>query len=304
MTSRNRASETATHEDPRHVLDQAGTLAGVAVEGAELIRDGSNVLYSTPAGVVARIGPPGSVELARHQLDAARWLRDAGIRVVTALGGVSQPTLVDDVPVTWWNYIPSHRHATPAELGAALAQLHQLPVPDDLDLQVLDPFDGLDQSMENQPILSPQDRVWLRDRLTSLRAEYVAVRPYLTTGVIHGDAWQGNVVVPYDGSGPVLLDLDHIGVGPRDWDLVPLAVDHTDFARISSADYRDFVTALGGYDVTTSPGYDVLAVITEMRWTAFAIRKAGTDPGAAEQVRHRLACLKGEVPKPWTWTAL
>jgi len=201
--------------------------------------------------------------------------------------------------VTWWQRIPAHRHATPAELGSVLRQVHALPVPQAPELAALNPFDGLD----DHTTLTAGDRAWLRERLATLRSGYTALLPGLGVGVVHGDAWQGNVIVPHDGGDPVLVDLDHVGVGPREWDLVPIAVDHTDFARISTAQYREFVDALDGVDVTRSPAFDVLAAITETRWTAFTIRSARHDDRLVEQVRHRLRCLQGAVPKPWTWSA-
>lgn len=133
--------------------------------------------------------------------------------------------------------------------------------------------------------------------------EYMTLVPELAWCVIHGDAWQGNLVVPVEGGAPVLLDLDHVGLGPREWDLISLAVDYTDFARITTSDYQDFVDAYGGYDMTTWSGYRTLATIRELRWTAFVLGKATANPKAAQQVRHRVACLRGEVERPWSWSA-
>lgn len=145
--------------------------------------------------------------------------------------------------------------------------------------------------------------VWLRDLAERLRTEYMALVPELPRCVIHGDAWQGNVVVPGAGDTPVLLDLDHIGVGPREWDLVSLAVDYTDFGRIAESDYQAFVRAYGGYDMTVWSGYRTLATARELRWTAFVLGKGTADREAAEEARHRVACLRGEINRPWSWSA-
>ena len=82
------------------------------------------------------------------------------------------------------------------------------------------------------------------------------------------------------------------------------AVDHTDFARLDASVYAAFVTAYGGYDVTDLAAYRVLADIQELRWVGFALSKSPTSTAAANELRHRIACIKGEVPRPWTWTAL
>jgi aminoglycoside phosphotransferase len=293
-----RAADTA-HD----VLTEAGVTAGVPTVGAALIRDGVNVLYRLPGDVVARIGPAGSYDTAAHLVRVSHWLDTIGVPAVRVLNSVQQPTMVGDQPVTWWAEIPEHRHATPAELGAALKRVHALPVPDALSLPVLDPFSGLDKAIAGATTLTDQDRVWLTNLLSELRHEYEHLQSGLPRYVIHGDAWQGNLVVPEDGAASVLLDLDRFGLGPREWDLVPLAVDHTDFGRITPAEYHVFVDAYGGYDVTTWPGYRTLATATELRWTTFAISKANTAPEATHEAGHRLACLRGDIQRPWQWTA-
>ncbi|MBB5922156.1 Ser/Thr protein kinase RdoA (MazF antagonist) [Actinoalloteichus hoggarensis] len=277
---------------------------GVSTAGAQLIRDGTNVMYRLPGAVVARIGPAGSHGLAERQITASRWLADAGIPVVQVLDGVEQPTLVGDRPVTWWVTLPEHRHAEPAELGAMLRRLHELAVPESALFPEVDPLDGLYEAIrDGSPLLAQDDRRWLQDLVDSLRADYGDVAQDLPRHVIHGDAWQGNVVV-VDPDRPVLLDLDHFGIGPWEWDLISLAVDYTDFARITPTDYRAFVEAYGGYDMTAWPGYRTLATIREVRWATFALSKATTDDEVAKQARHRVACLRGVIDRPWTWTAL
>ncbi|MFD2398515.1 phosphotransferase family protein [Prauserella oleivorans] len=159
------------------------------------------------------------------------------------------------------------------------------------------------ESIDDGTVLPEDDRAWLRDLAEQLRSEYLVLVPGLPRCVIHGDAWQGNVVAPRAGGAPVLLDLDHVGIGPPEWDLVSLAVDYTDFARITDSDYQAFVDAYGGYDMTAGPGYRTLATIRELRWTAFVLGKAATSPEAYEQVRHRVACLRGEIERPWSWSA-
>lgn len=149
--------------------------------------------------------------------------------------------------------------------------------------------------------LSKDDRGWLAEHLSALRVDYADLPAGLPRRVIHGDAWQGNVIVP-DGGEPTLLDLDHVSVGPPEWDLVPLAVDHTDFARISTVDYGAFVDAYGS-DVTSWAGYRTLAAIRELRWTVFALSKADTGSAAAGEAEHRISCLRGQIPRPWTWAA-
>lgn len=197
------------------VLTKAGIEAGVPTLGAKLIRDGVNVLYRLPGRAVARIGPAGSYDTAAHLVRVSHWLATADVPAVRLLDGVRQPTVVGDRPVTWWEQLPDHRHATPVELGATLKRLHALTPPDTPPLPVLDPFTGLDDTITTAPTLTDRDRTWLTNLLTRLRHEYAELQPALSRHVIHGDAWQGNLAVLEDGL-PVLMDLDHIGLGPRE----------------------------------------------------------------------------------------
>lgn len=289
--------------DAADVLAAAGRKAGIAVGPAELLRDGSHALFTVSDGVVARVGRAGSRARARSELEVSAWLAASGVPVVEAVSGVEQPTLVDDRPVTWWRELPPHRPATPVELGAVLQTIHRLPIPSMPHLPPLDPFADFAERIANASVLPAGDRSWLRDHLMDLHNRWQHLPPGKPICVVHGDAWQGNVAVPDQGE-PVVLDLEHFAIGPPEWDLIAMAVDRTDFERVDQAEYRAFVDAYGGYDVTTWPGYRTLADILELRWVCFALAKASTNPRAADQARHRIACLRGGLPRPWRWTAL
>lgn len=297
-------SRTVTTEQTSSadVLTAAARAAGFDTTGATLIRDGANVLYQLPGERVARVGPPGSRATAEREVVVARWLASAGIPTVQPLDDAAQPTLVADQPVTWWEHVPDHRHGTTAELGALLRELHNLEAPCSLTLPSFGPFVGLAERITAATHLARHDRDWLSQRLAELHAEYHETLPSQFGHVIHGDAWQGNVAVPAH-SQPLLLDLEHVSHGDPDWDLIPIAVDHTDFARLTADDYRSFVDAYGGHDVTTTSKFRLLADIQELRWVCFVLGKAARSAAAAHETQHRIACLRGGVSRPWTWTA-
>ncbi|MEV6602816.1 aminoglycoside phosphotransferase family protein [Kutzneria sp. NPDC051319] len=293
---------TTSDLQPRQLLDVAGRLAGLATAGAELIRDGANVMYRLPHGIVARIGRVGTAETARREIWASRWLAQSGLQVVTALDDVEQPTVVASQPITWWRLLPPHRPATPAELGLVLRKLHALPMPSDSPFPALDPFADLHERIGVASSVSADDIAWLQQHLAELRAAYEQLPPGLSTRVVHGDAWQGNIAVPDDGQ-PVLLDLETMSIGRPEWDLISLAVDRTDFERITANEYADFVDTYGGHDVIAWPGFRTLASLRELRWLSFVLNKASTNERAAAESRHRVACLRGEVARPWAWSA-
>ncbi|WP_069166809.1 phosphotransferase enzyme family protein [Nocardia altamirensis] len=285
------------------VLAKAAEISGVDLHGAQVIRDGSNAIYRLAHDMVARIGQPGCLEAAERELRISQWLNNSGIPTVEAMSALRQPVVVADRPVTWWRLIPDHRPSTPAEMGAMLSALHALPPPTELQLPAYDPFTGLHERLVTAAMIDEDDRTWLLSHHTELRTQYDALPEAFSLSVIHGDAWQGNLVVPSSGV-PTVLDLDKVSIGRREWDLIQLAVDYTDFSRVSGQDYRAFVEAYGGYDVTSWPGFRVLADIQELRWVGFAIARSPDSPRAAAQAKHRIACLRGQVARPWRWDAL
>jgi aminoglycoside phosphotransferase (APT) family kinase protein len=285
------------------VLARAAERSGIDASGAVSIRNGSNAIYELPGGVVARIGKPGTAATAEREIHVSQWLNESGIATVEAVPSVPQPVVIDDRPVTWWRLIPKHRASTPEELGSMLRTLHALPPPAAFELPIYDPFAGLRERIASATTVTEDDRSWLLEHFVTLKKQYDELPDPQSPCVIHGDAWQGNLVVPPSGV-PTLLDLDKVSIGRREWDLIQLGVDFTDFSRISENEYRSFVAAYGRYDVTDWPGFRVLADIQELRWVGFALSLTGTNGSAAEQARHRIACLRGEVARPWRWEAL
>ncbi|MGH3624905.1 MAG: phosphotransferase family protein [Sciscionella sp.] len=123
---------------------------------------------------------------------------------------------------------------------------------------------------------------WLLSRLEELQRQYEDLPTTEPERVIHGDAWQGNLVVP-DSAPPTLLDLEHVSLGRTEWDLIPIAVDYADFVRLTPEDYRAFVSAYGDHDVTSTASFHTLADIQELRWVTFVFNKANTSDYAARE---------------------
>ncbi|WP_324197055.1 phosphotransferase family protein [Nocardia cyriacigeorgica] len=183
-----------------------------------------------------------------------------------------------------------------------LALLHTLTPPTTFELPEYQPFAGLEERITTATTLTGVDRHWLTQHYATLRQRYEQLPPADRSSVIHGGAWQGNLVVPPSGR-PTFLDLDKVSLGRPGWDLIQLAVDHTDFDRLGNEDYV-FVTAYGGHDMATTPEFRIYADIQELRWTSFAISLPHQQQAARAESAHRLACLRGHIPKPWHWNAL
>src|SRR5690606_31537767 len=121
-------------------LEQAAAHVGLDASTATPLRTGAHAIFELDGGIIARIGKPGSADTARRELRISHWLNHSGIPAVKAVERLPQPIVVDNYPVTWWQLIPDHRPATPAELGTALAHLHTLTPPTIFDLPEYQPF--------------------------------------------------------------------------------------------------------------------------------------------------------------------
>jgi hypothetical protein len=283
----------------RTILERAAASNGLEVDGLSLIRNGSHVMWGMPNGIVGRVGELGTDDVAIKEVEVSRWLSASGVPATRALDDVTQPTVIDGYPVTWWELLPGCRPATPAELAATLRRLHDLPDPRHLNLPRFSPFEAAKKRLKSVDMPDSEDMMWVLNRMAEVEQRCEEILPGLPTAVIHGDAWQGNFAV-IDSQDPVILDLEAFCVGPELWDLIAIAVDFTDFARIPKSEYAGFAAAYH-FDVTTSPAYRLLAEVQELRWTSYVIGKS--KPGSAEEseAAHRVACLKGEASRPWKW---
>lgn len=282
------------------------TAAGVAQidsRGAELIRLGSNAMFRLPGGIVARVSRPGHQSTAAKEVAVARWLALHDVPAVAVFPDISQPILVDGRAVTFWHELPSHRSGTLRDVARLLRQLHQLPLPTDFTLPNLDPFAGISQRIENTPILTADQRAWLKGHLNDLLRQYSSVEAYEHRHVIHGDAHTGNVVTT-ERDTTLFLDFEKVSIGPPAWDLVSVAVLNDSTAWISDAQYREFVDSYGE-DVTTWPDYKLLRAIRELRMTCYVAQLASDHSSAPEELSRRIDCLRGrQGPRPWSWSPM
>ncbi|EWC61655.1 hypothetical protein UO65_3013 [Actinokineospora spheciospongiae] len=289
-----------THNIDHRALIDACAQAGLNPDGAQPLRLGENALYRLPHGVVVRLSRPGRAVTARKEVAVARWLARHDVPAVRALD-IPNPVETHGRAATFWTELPEHRHGTPIEIAAAVRRLHELPIPDDVFLEPLDPFVRLTDRVDGATALSEDDRKWLRHHITTLRDRHADLPAGLPVCVIHGDAWDGNVVTTTDGH-TVLLDLERTAIGPPEWDLVSTAVKHLSFGWITDRDYQDFCHGYG-HDVTTWTGYELLRDIRELRMTCYLAQHATEHPSTRREAQLRVNCLRGRTtPRPWAWT--
>lgn len=294
----------AAPDDALCVLKTACAQVGFDAMDAELLNRSENAIYRLPGKKVARISRPGQHAAAEREVRIARWLEASGVSAVEVAGDVVQPVEVDGRSVTFWKELPPHHHGTPAQVAAALKQLHALAPPTDFTLGKVEPFVRLEERITAATVLNKDDRRWMVGHLAELRERWAQLPEGLPWSVIHGDAWVGNVVATDDGR-VILLDLERTAIGPPEWDLVHTAIKWSSFGWISAKQYAEFCDVYG-CDVTNWAGFELLREIREFRMTTMATQSAVNNPAWRKQSAHRLACIQGHFgARPWEgWRAL
>lgn len=283
--------------ETEEVLQQACELANLDHKSAELIREGENVLYRLPGGVVARIARAGQTSAAYKELLVTRWLADVGFSAVRPWGRRREPVIVADRPTTFWHELPPHEQSSSSDVAGLLRDLHSLDLPQWLHLPALAPFVRLAERIDSATWLELVDRTWLHKRLAELQDAYAELPSGIPWRLVHGDAWRGNVAST--AAGPVLLDFERCSYGPPEWDLVSTAVSRVTTGWLDAETWTDYCRAYG-FDVTTWDGFEVLRDIRELRMTTMAAQIGEKDPTTRGQFAHRLACLQGRNgPRPW-----
>ncbi|MFE7503890.1 phosphotransferase enzyme family protein [Promicromonospora sp. NPDC057488] len=281
------------------LLHDACARVGLSSQGAHLLRDGENQVYSLPGRVVVRINKPGQGQAAAREVFLGRWLNDNNVRSVRPLD-VVQPVTVSDHPVTFWRELPPHQAGTPRQVARALKQLHALPVPDELLGHRVAPFVRLRERITDAGWIADADRTWLFEHLDELETQWTGRSAGLPDAVIHGDAWAGNVV-EVEGQGVTLMDLERCSVGPPEWDLASTACRVTSFGTLSAEIYAEYCAEYGR-DVTQWSGFELFRDIRELRVTCYAAFVAQKQTGLRDDAQSRVDSLRGRRgPRPWSW---
>jgi aminoglycoside phosphotransferase (APT) family kinase protein len=282
----------------RGVLAETCALLGLDPAGARLLRFTNNAVYAlVTAPFVVRI--VGSTRL-RHRVGTvvrvARHFERHGVPAIRLLEGIEQPLSVGGHLVTVWHRVPSiGRAATSADLARLLRQVHALPAPDGLAEWA--PFAAVRARVSDAEEISDTDREFLLDRCAELEAALAELEFPLPRGLVHGDAYPGNVIPGPDG--PVLCDFDSSCVGPPEWDLTPLAVGRERFGD-PPVHYRTFAAEYG-FDVTSWPGFSVLRSIRELKLTTSVLPILRSRPQVRPELFRRLDDLRnGRTDARWT----
>lgn len=213
---------------------------------------------------------------------------------------LAQPLHVGPDLVTVWRQVtPGGPDPTPGDLAAVLRSIHALDCPP-RDLPAWSITGGIRCRLATATGLDPDTHAYLTGQVADLESQVKALAdlpPLIPPGVVHGDAHLGNLLP--SPTGPVLCDFDSTSLGPREWDLTPVAVGAARFGY--RLDVHHGLADAYGVDVTTWRGFPTLRRLRELQLVTSVLPVLNANPALRPQWQHRLNTFRdNDYHTPWT----
>lgn len=270
---------------------------GLDPRGARLLRFTNNAVYrlaSDPV-VVRIVGSHALGHRAAKVVAVAEHFARHDVPAVRLYPGVRQPIQVGENVATVWQWVPPLGCTpAPSDLARLMRSVHALePL---ADVPAWAPLDDVRARLLDAEELDPGDRRFLQDRCAEVHDDLQRLEFPLGASLVHGDAHLGNVLASPDG--PLLCDFDSSSIGPRVWDLVPVAVGVERFGE-PAAVYTELADAYG-FDVTAWPGYPALRAARELKLTTSVLPSLRSHPEVRPELLRRLDDLRaGRTDTTW-----
>ncbi|MEU6718280.1 aminoglycoside phosphotransferase family protein [Nonomuraea sp. NPDC046802] len=281
-----------TSERLSGLLEAVCTKTGLSSRDAELIKFTNNAVFRLPhtPAVVRIAGSTTTRTRVPTVVSVARWLARHDFPAVRLLPGMAQPLQLDGHLVTVWEHVPEvGTRPTGADLGILLRRFHGLTDPPP-ELPQWQPIMEIRQRLAEPEELSSDDHAFLQSVCDEVEAQLVPVRYVLAPGIIHGDAFLGNVIA--GPSGPMLCDFDGTTIGPREWDLTPVAVGS--LRMDYPADEHHPLAEQYGFDVTRWEGFAVLRRLRELKLVTSVLPILRSHPSIRPQWEYRMRSFKAD----------
>ncbi|WP_194917589.1 phosphotransferase [Catenulispora rubra] len=298
-----------TNDDDLHAqLVAACASTGIDPTDARLIHHYSNAIYLLPAAdAIVRITVgPADLEQVRLTQTVTRWLaRSCGYPATAPLGAVEPVPLASGSVASFWEFHqqPAKLTYSSIDLASLLRRLHEIdgdtvPVP----LPPWVPLTSLEGALSEyipETALTGDEVAWLKQEIIEVRERLASVEWQLPSGLVHGDAWAGNLLADSRTGGLLLSDWDWVSSGPREIDLVPTWHAARRYGRDDA--WKIAFAHQYGYDLTDSPGYEALMHMRDMMQLTGPLRRARTDQRYFTFLRQRVSAIRaGDRSSQWS----
>jgi thiamine kinase-like enzyme len=280
---------------------------GIDPTGARLLHHYSNAIFHLPSqDALVRI-TVGTADIDRVQLTqtVTAWLAHSHRFPATAPYRSIEPVRLDGgVVASFWEF---HRQPEmlvydSADLAGLLRRLHDI---DDTDqptgLSEWHPLTSLEAALSDdlpESVLLAEELLWLKQEIATVRKELSDIAWELPSGLIHGDAWAGNLLADSHSAGLLLGDWDWVSLGPREVDLVPTWHAARRYGRDRS--WTRHFADVYGYDLAASPGFETLLRMRDFMQLTGPLRHAATQPRYRQALRQRLDGIRsGDREEQW-----
>jgi aminoglycoside phosphotransferase (APT) family kinase protein len=283
----------------RATLDRVARRLHVDATDAELLRLTNNAVFALrSAGLVVRITRTHRLHARVHKVAAlGAWFPTVDAPTIRLADGIEQPVTDGRLLATVWQYVRPNPPPTDAtDLGVALRAFHHLDLPP-FELPRWDPLGDARTRISDAEELGDADRDYLLAWCDRLQPRLDAFAASATSGLLHGDAHEGNLV--RDDSGRALLcDFDATCIGPLLVDLVPPPANE---ARFGPTGGHAKLAAAYGYDITTDPAWPLLREARDLKMIVGGAPLLASAPGVANEFRLRLDSVRnGDTTMRWT----
>jgi hypothetical protein len=266
-----------------------------------LVHHSSNGVFVLPDdGAVVRLTASRTPEAVETNQAVVRTLvRDHGFPATDPLDDVPSVRLDHGLTASFWRYYPQPtdpRPFTVTHLADLLHRLHHLPEP--AGLATWTPLTSLHRILAQGPwpAMSDDEAAWLADQAQTVSRQVLETDWPLGVGLLHGDAWAGNLL--WDHDTPIFCDWDSVSRGPREVDLVPAWHAVHRYGRPLTW-VQEFADAYG-YDRATSQHFDLLLRMRDLVQLPGPLRRSGDSPPNLAAFRCRFEAIRyGNGPKVW-----
>lgn len=291
--------------DLRRALERACAERNLSTEGAQLIHHYSNAVYLLPAErAVARI-TTGAARRVYTAHALTRWLVDeTNVAATAPLPGVNPVSVDSSTIVSFWTYYPqpdAKAEPTSTHLARILLALHVIdsaPV----ELEQWQPLLSLSAALRDPSVanrLSHDDFQWLSGRVEDVQAAVQGLDSPLGYGIIHGDAWAGNLLwdTATGSDAAVLGDWDWVAIGPREVDLIPTWHAAIRYGR--GKQWADAFAGIYGYDLAAWGGFPTLLAMRDLVQLTGPLRRASDGQEFKTALQQRLSSMRAGDARVW-----